>query len=328
MLTNLFSILVGLSFSYAAPHEAESFLATGAHAAVNPTAITSAPVSVGGSEQMDAAREEDVNVPIFDIPITYNDRVQGWIRYFQTSGRAGFQKWLARSTRYSPYIQKELGRAGLPKDIMYTAMIESGFSPVAESQAAAVGIWQFIKPTGERYGLKINWWLDERRNFVKSTQAAIRYKKDLYGMFGSWYLVAASYNCGETRVVNLIRKYGTKNFWEMARLGVLPKETMDYVPKIIAATLIAKAPGLYGFRNIEYQVPFEFDTALVPGGTDLFNLAQFLGVSPNYLKELNPDLLHGFIPPNINSHVIKIPKGSTKLVTQYSGLLHNSNTRL
>lgn len=260
----------------------------------------------------------DATSPIFDIPITYNDRVQFWIRHFQTAGRNDFKKWLERSARYTPYIQKELSKAGLPKDIIYTAMIESGFSPSAQSPAAAVGIWQFIKPTAERYGLTINWWLDERRNFARSTEAAIKYKKDLFAMFGSWYLVAASYNCGEQRILNLIKKHNTNNFWDFAQLAVLPKETMEYVPKIIAATLIAKAPGLYGFRGIDYQVPFEFDLARVPGGTDLYNLATFLGVSPNYLKELNPDLIHGFIPPTVASHTIKIPKGAQKLVGQYS----------
>lgn len=260
----------------------------------------------------------DDQAPIFDIPITYNTRVQFWIRHFQTAGRHDFQRWLERSTRFSPYILKELEKAGLPKDIIYTAMIESGFAPTAQSPAAAVGVWQFIKPTAERYGLKVNWWLDERRNFSKSTIAAIKYKKTLYSMFGSWPLVAASYNCGESRVGNLIKKHGTNNFWEMVQLGLLPKETSDYVPKILAATLIAKAPALYGFRNINYQVPFEYDMAKVPGGTDLYNLAQYLGVTPTYLKELNPDLIHGFIPPGISHHAIKIPKGSSKLVAQFS----------
>jgi len=294
-----------------------------AHAAPLPSTTDKPPVVMGG-EAIEAAREipqPEEQVPIFDIPITYNHRVQFWIKHFQTAGRHDFQRWLARSTRYSPFIVGELEKAGLPKDIIYTAMIESGFSPGATSPAAAVGVWQFIKPTGERYGLRVNWWLDERRNYTKATLAAIKYKKDLYGMFGSWYLVAASYNCGENRIVNTIKKYGTNNFWEMAQLGLLPKETTDYVPKIIAATLIAKAPALYGFRNIPYLVPFEFDIAKVPGGTDLYNLAQFLGVNPNYLKELNPDLIHGFIPPGVSGHTIKIPKGSIKLVSQYSTAL-------
>jgi len=291
-------------------------------AQANPIPQDSAPVALGGEAiSTTVADTSDEQLPIFDIPITYNHRVQFWIRHFQGPGRKDFEKWLARSTRYSPFIQKELEKNNLPKDIIYTAMIESGFAPSAQSPAAAVGIWQFIKPTAERYGLTVNWWLDERRNFSKSTQAAIKYKKDLYSLFGSWPLVAASYNCGESKVVNLVKKYGTNNFWEMVQLGVMPKETADYVPKIIAATLIAKAPALYGFRNINYQVPFEYDVAQVPGGTDLYNLAQYLGVTPNYMRELNPDLIHGFIPPGIPSHSIKIPKGSSKLVSQYSDQL-------
>lgn len=300
-----------------------SFLAAAfmAQAAPIPSTTEQPPVVVGGEAISQDTVNTDDQSPIFDIPITYNHRVQFWIRHFQGPGRHDFQRWLARSTRYSPYILQELEKANLPKDIMYTAMIESGFSSNAQSPAAAVGVWQFIKPTAERYGLKVNWWLDERRNFSKSTLAMIKYKKTLYGMVGSWPLVAASYNCGEQRIVNLVKKYGTNNFWDLVQLGVLPKETSDYVPKILAATLIAKAPGLYGFRNINYQVPYEFDLAKVPGGTDLYNLAQYLGVTPSYLKELNPDLIHGFIPPGIQGHSIKIPKGSSKLVSQYSDQL-------
>lgn len=290
--------------------------------------IAQAPVVMGGEAiRKDFAPIAD-KAPVFDIPVTYNHRVQFWVRHFQGVGRKDFERWLSRSTRFTPYILDELDKAGLPKDILYTAMIESGFSVGAQSPAAAVGIWQFIKPTAERYGLKVNWWLDERKNYVKSTQAAIKYKKDLYGLFGSWYLVAASYNCGESRVRNLIKRHSTNNFWELAQMGLLPQETTDYVPKIIAATLIAKAPALYGFRNINYEVPYEFDMATVPGGTDLHNLAHYLGVNPGYMKELNPDLVHGFIPPHISNHRIKIPKGASKLVSKYSHELAGPGKRL
>lgn len=289
-------------------------------AAPMPT-IPQGPIPMGGEAIKKDIVEVDNKLPVFDIPVTYNDRVQYWIKHFQTAGRHDFERWLARSTRFTPFMLEELDKAGLPKDIIYTAMIESGFSVNAQSTASAVGVWQFIKPTAERYGLKVNWWLDERRNYVKSTQAAIRYKKDLFQMFNSWYLVAASYNCGEQRIINMMKKHGTNNFWEMAQLHLLPKETIDYVPKIIAATLIAKAPALYGFRHINYQVPYEYDLATVPGGTDLHNLAQYLGVSPVYMKELNPDLIHGFIPTHVHTHKIKIPKGSFKLVSKYSDAL-------
>lgn len=283
------------------------------------------PVALGGETIRNELVDDDNKAPVFDIPVTYNYRVQHWVKYFQTTGRRDFERWLARSTRFTPFILDELDKAGLPKDIIYTAMIESGFSVSAQSPAAAVGIWQFIKPTAERYGLTVNWWLDERRNYVKSTMAAIKYKKDLYELFGSWYLVAASYNCGEQRVRNMIKKHSTNNFWELAQMRSLPQETTDYVPKIIAATLIAKAPALYGFRNINYEVPYEFDMAVVPGGTDLHNLAHYLGVNPGYMKELNPDLVHGFIPPHVQRHSIKIPKGAAKLVSKYSHELTGSN---
>ena len=261
---------------------------------------------------------------VFDFPVTYNREVRAWINYYQTRGKKSFQKWLERSTRYAPYIQKELAKHNLPQDLLYVAMIESGFNPIVKSHAGAVGIWQFIKPTAKRYGLKINGWLDERRNFVKATHAAINYQKDLYNMFGSWYLVSASYNSGEGRVKRLIQKYGTKDFWELARRGALPKETMNYVPKIIAATLIAKSPTLYGFKNLQYKVPYQFEQMEVPGGTDLTNLARYLGVKPQYLKDLNPALLRNFIPRRVEKYPIKIPMGSKMLVRQYSKIINQS----
>lgn len=262
--------------------------------------------------------------PVFDFPVTYNEQVKMWIRYFQTRGRESFKTWLERSARYAPYIQKQLETHQLPTDLLYVAMIESGFSTQAVSHAGAVGIWQFIAPTGRRYGLHIDWWIDERRNFTKATQAAIRYKKDLYKMFGSWHLVSASYNTGENRIQRLIRKHRTNDFWELAEMRTLPDETINYVPKIIAATLIAKAPALYGFKDLEYKSPFKFEEMMVPGGTDLTNLAQYIGVKEQYLRELNPELLKGFIPREVKQHKIKIPVGSKTLVQQYAQLITES----
>lgn len=184
---------------------------------------------------------------VFDFPITYNSRVKFWIKYFQTSGRKWFQTWLERSPRYLPALREMLREQNLPQDLAYVAMIESGFSNGAKSTASAVGLWQFISATGNRYGLRTQYWLDERRDFEKSTRAAIRYKKDLYRLFGSWYLVAASYNTGENRVKRLIKQHRTRDFWKLADLGVLHPETMNYVPKIIAATLIAKHPRSTAF---------------------------------------------------------------------------------
>lgn len=254
---------------------------------------------------------------IFDIPVTYNTRVSFWIRYFQTEGRISFSKWLERAARFHPIIQYELTRAGLPQDLVYVAMIESGFSPYAVSHASAAGLWQFIVPTGQRYGLKIDWWIDERRDFLKSTKAAINYMADLYRQFSSWYLVAASYNMGENGVRRLIKRHNTNNFWELADRGALPNETTNYVPKIIAAMLISKAPALYGFRDLNYHMPLSYEYFRVPGGTDLNNLARYLGVSEKYLKDLNPELIKGFVPRTVAGHKIRVPKGSMMTVSQY-----------
>jgi membrane-bound lytic murein transglycosylase D len=253
---------------------------------------------------------------IFDLPVTYNRRVSYWISYFQDKGKFWFRDWLERSTKYMPFIQKELKNAGLPQDLAFMVMIESGFLPNAISHAQAVGPWQFISSTGQHYGLKQEWWLDERRDLQKSTRAAIKYLKDLHEEFGSWYLVAASYNMGEGGLRRQIGKYQTKDYWSLAHLGALPKETMDYVPKILAAMMIAKSPSLYGFRDLSQFDTLEFDLVSVPGGTDLGDLADGLGVTSKSLKDLNAELVLGYVPRQISKHPIRVPKGSTAIVSQ------------
>jgi len=254
---------------------------------------------------------------IFDFPVEYNSQVRGWIKYFQTNGRFWFNKWLERSERVIPRLQAILVEEGLPKDLVYKAMIESGFSTSAESHAAAVGPWQFIKPTAERYGLKVNWWLDERRDFDKSTRAAARYIKDLYKMFGSWYLVAAAYNTGENRIKRQIKKHGTRDFWVLAKKKAIHPETVNYVPKMIAAMLIAKAPGLYGFRKIKYQKKLNYEHFVIPGGTRLKDIAKYLNVRPSILKRLNPELVIAEVPRSVPYHKIRIPVGTTYSLSQY-----------
>ncbi len=274
--------------------------------------------SAGLSESFPARRRsESESHLIFDIPVTYNEAVKKWIHYFQTTGRGSFRRYLERSTRYMPYILSELKRHGLPLDLAYVPMIESGFIPSAISHAGAMGLWQFIEPTGRRYGLRIDWWIDERRDYRKATASAIRYMKDLQQQFKSWYLVAASYNMGETGVRRLIQRHGTNSFWELADLDALPDETQNYVPKILAAMLIAKAPALYGFRDLNPHSPLDYDEVDVPGGTDLVNLGKFLGVSEKHLEELNPELIKSFIPREIRQHRIRVPKGARLAVQDF-----------
>jgi len=253
---------------------------------------------------------------IFDLPVTYNHQVSFWVNHFQTNGQRWFGVWLERASRYLPYIQEELRKANLPTDLAYMVMIESGFSMTAKSTADAVGPWQFIESTGTRYGLNKNWWLDERRDIRKATLAAIRYIKDLHGEFKSWYLVAAAYNMGENGLRRIIKKHGTRDYWTLVQKKAIPKETQQYVPKILAAMLISKAPSLYGFRDLERMDPLAYDVISAPGGTDLDRLADALGVTRKALRDLNAELTLGYIPKAIRFHYIRVPKGASKLAMQ------------
>lgn len=255
--------------------------------------------------------------PYFDIPVTYNTKVKWWINFFQTSGQKWFRTWLERSNAYLPLMQRMLADKGMPQDLAYVAMIESGFSAGATSTASAVGYWQFITPTANRYGLQTTWWLDERRDFTKSTTAAARYLGDLFKQFGSWYLTAAAYNMGEGRTQRLVNKYRSKNYWILSKRQDFPDETRQYIPKLLAAMLIAKAPKLYGFHDLNMKQPYRYDYMNVPGGTDLYNLARFAGFNSADLLRLNPELLKGFVPTNVRTHRIRIPKGSNSKVSDF-----------
>ena len=255
--------------------------------------------------------------PYFDIPVTYNTKVKWWINYFQTTGRKWFRTWLERSHAYLPQMQKQLRERGMPQDLAYVAMIESGFSSQATSTAEAVGYWQFITPTANRYGLRTTWWLDERRDFTKSTGAASRYLADLFRQFGSWYLTAAAYNMGEGRTQRLVNKYRTRNYWILSKRNDFPEETRQYIPKLLAAMLIAKAPKLYGFHELNPKPPYKYEYFTVPGGTDLLNLARYLGVAGSQLTSLNPELLKGFVPSFVQGHRIRVPPGLQPKVSQF-----------
>ena len=245
----------------------------------------------------------------FNIPIVINEQVESFIRYFQTVHRPHFVRWLARSERYIPMMQEILKENDLPTDLVYMAMIESGFNTKAYSKARAVGPWQFIKGTGSRYGLQVNWWTDERRDPIKSTHAAAQYLKELYDMFNSWLLAAAGYNAGENKIKRAILKHNTEDFWQMARFRYLRPETRQYIPKLIAAALIAKNPEKYGFDDIQYEGLFEYDTVTVTEPTDLRTVAQSLDVSYEEIHTLNPELLRWCTPPDVLEYTLRIPKG-------------------
>ena len=197
-----------------------------------------------------------------EIPVVLNSRVMHYMNYFQNRGRKSFSIWLARSGKYIPNMKTILQQRGMPTDLVYLAMIESGFNVKARSHAAAVGPWQFIKPTAKRYGLRVDSWVDERMDPKKSTEAAANYLSDLYAMFHSWELAAAGYNCGEDRVQNAIDKYQINDFWQISEF-TLPRETKNYVPKLMAALIIARDPAKYGFVGINYHEPVLYETIRV-----------------------------------------------------------------
>ncbi len=251
--------------------------------------------------------------PEFDIPIVINDKVEQFIQFFQTTIRDKFITWLARSEKYIPFMKSVLKEYGLPEDLVYLSLIESGFNPYAYSRAKAVGLWQFISPTGKRYGLRVNWWVDERRDPEKSTIAAAKYLKDLYEMFACWYLAAAGYNAGEYKIINAIKRYRTDDFWKLTKHRYLKRETKDYVPLMIAAALVAKDPEKYGFIDVEYQEPLRYEKVRVPELTDLSLIARACETSLEEIKDLNPELRRGVTPPNETEYEIKIPFGGKDL---------------
>jgi len=251
--------------------------------------------------------------PEFDIPIVINGKVEKYIQYFQTTLRDKFVTWLSRSEKYIPFMKNLLKEHGLPEDLVYLSLIESGFNPYAYSRAKAVGLWQFISRTGERYGLRVNWWVDERRDPEKSTIAAAKYLKDLYDLFACWYLAAAGYNAGEYKIMKAIKRYRTEDFWKLTNQRYLKRETKDYVPQMIAAALIAKDPEKYGFIDIEYQEPLRYEKVKVPELTDLGLIAKACETSLEEIKDLNPELRRGVTPPNENEYEIKIPYGKRDL---------------
>jgi membrane-bound lytic murein transglycosylase D len=241
------------------------------------------------------------------IPVVLNQPVKSYLRYFSGTGKGNFKASLARSGRYLPMMRRILKKHGLPPELVYLALIESGYNPWARSPAEAVGPWQFIEGTARRYGLKVNDQLDERRDPEKSTQAAALYLKDLYRQFGCWYLAAAGYNAGEKRVEGAVRRTASQDFWILAQQEQLPQETCNFVPQFIAAALIARNPEQYGFSKITYHHPLTYEQVKLPGGTDLRRFAQALQISLDEVRELNPELQQWVAPADQREYLLKVP---------------------
>ncbi len=265
-------------------------------------------------DQSSGPVETGIDLSAYDFPITINKQVLYYLDLFQGKHRKYFSAWLARSTRYRPFIEKELQKAGLPQDLVFLAMIESGFNPSAYSCADASGLWQFIDGTGRTYGLKIDSYVDERREPEKATRAAIKYLSKLHNEFGDWHLAVAAYNSGEGRIENAINDQGTRDFWELAATEGIYLETKRYVPKLIAAILIGRNPEQYGFTDVAYMKPLRHETIDVPAGTDLEAVAVTANTSVKTLRTLNNELLKNQAPATQGDYTLRIPEGTKQLV--------------
>ncbi|MBI3784880.1 MAG: transglycosylase SLT domain-containing protein [Deltaproteobacteria bacterium] len=254
------------------------------------------PYSIGPKHPQTAGR--------FDFA---HPRVGDFVYKYQTDLRGFYGRALERSGRYVPRISPILKKEGIPEELAYLPLVESGFQPRAVSHSHAVGLWQFIPDTGRRYGLRIDQYVDERRDPVKSTHAAARYLKDLFNMFGDWHLSLAAYNTGEHRISGILERGTAEDFWTMSEQGYLYRETEDYVPGFLAALQIAAQPEAYGFEA-PTSAPPRYDLVRIRRSCPLSKVAELCGASTEEIKELNPALHRSLVPPS--GYSVRLPKGS------------------
>ena len=254
---------------------------------------------------------EGIDLARFELPMQYNERVQEYIELFSGKRRSSFTIWLRRMGRYRDVIEEKLAQHGLPRELVYLALIESAYEPNAASHASAVGLWQFMAGTARAEGLEVSEYVDERRDPIRSTDAALRHLSGLYNHFGSWYLTAAAYNSGSGRIGRLLKEHGLgkhdDSFWQLH--DVLPRETRDYVPQLLAATIVGEHRDHFGFQ-ITPESPVRFETVTVPAATDLRAVARAAGASVEQIKALNAHYIKGMTPPDRSADV-RVPVGAS-----------------
>ena len=257
-----------------------------------------------------------------DFPLSDHARVQKLIVRYSGSGKHAFGRWLERAGRYIPQIQLVFADEGIPLDLAYLAMIESGFNVRAYSWAHAAGPWQFIESTAKLYGLENDWWQDGRLNLERSTRAAAKHLKYLHRRFdGDWYLAVAAYNAGGGKIRKAIRKSESRNFWNLTTGNVLQEETKNYLPKLIASLTIVKNLEAYGFAGLDFDKPKLYEIVTIATTTDLDKIASFCGISYKDLKELNPELKRWCTPPGVTDYQLHVPFGSGQKVAKLYGQL-------
>lgn len=256
----------------------------------------------------------------YDVPIIWNERVLHAAYYYYKNRKATIDHWIRRSNQYLPIMKKLFKENNLPEDLAYLPFIESGFNPKAYSHAHASGIWQFIPSTAKIYGLRNNYWLDERRDPLKSTIAASKYLKKLYADFKDWHLALAAYNCGEGGLGRAITRSNTKNYWELT----LPRETMNYVPLYLAALTIAKNPGCFSLETPSDTATFLFDTVRINECLDMKDIAAGLEISFDTLRKMNPHILHWCTPPDLSNVLLYLPCGYAQAFYNFQATIPDS----
>src|SRR6202522_977011 len=260
-------------------------------------------------QNVKAKAEAEIKNTHSDLPLVMTDQVAGYINYFSNRGRGTLEHALARSGRYEDMIRRVLGEQGVPQELIYLAQAESGFHPLAVSRAGARGMWQFMGSRAQGYGLERNWWVDDRQDPEKATRAAAHHLKDLYNEFGDWYLAMAAYNSGPGTVQSAVKRTGYADFWELYRRNVLPKETRNYVPIIVAVTIMAKNPAQYGLDSIVKDKPIPYDTVKIDYPIDLRLAAECVDATAEDLSDLNPSLLR-MTTPKDSEFELHLPAGT------------------
>ena len=268
-----------------------------------------APLNIYEIEEA-AATELGLRNTKFDIPVTWNKQVAMWVKFFTTRGRQHFLNYTQRAGRYAPVLSKIMADNGLPRDLIYLAMAESGFTNHARSWAKAVGPWQFMPYTGRKFGLNIDWYVDERRDPLKASIAAASYLKTLHNLFGSWELATAGYNAGEGKIGRAIRMYKTKDFWKLTKGRYLRPETKNYVPKIMALAIIGKNLDVFGFNEINFEKALDYEEIMIKGNADLYQVSQVLEIDFEEVKRYNPEIVRWQTPPYVESYPLRVPVGA------------------
>lgn len=247
-------------------------------------------------QNIKAKAEAEIKATHSDLPLVMTDQVAGFINYYSTRGRGTLERALARSGRYEEMIRRVLREQGVPQELIYLAQAESGFHPLAVSRAGARGMWQFMGSRAKGYGLERSWWVDDRQDPEKATRAAAHHLKDLYTQFGDWYLAMAAYNSGPGTVQKAVKRTGYADFWELYRRNVLPRETRNYVPIILAVTIMAKNPAQYGLDSVVKEKSISYDTVKIDYPIDLRLAAECVDATAEDLSDLNPSLLRMTTP--------------------------------